>query len=194
MLIGDSYTDGACVSDGNTLRDRLVRHVGEVISVGAGGYGPMAALATVREFVARVRPRAVIWFFNAGNDVSDLVREIRNPILNRYLNERDFRQPKLEATDAIRTAQITDYRNWLSERQAANNQSLVNVAYRHFIQCRFLDAGRSCQTHRFAYRKSDLEIEACGTSGFYRASWSLPAPDQAEGRDVPNKSRIEIKS
>jgi len=148
LLAGDSYISGACVSDQNTLRDLLVPNVGEVVSVGAAGYGPLAVLATIREFAARLEPRAVIWFFNAENDVRDLDRELRNSILVRYLKQANFRQPVLGATEKINTVLVSDYENWLAERQRANNRNTLFALYHHFVSCKRRDAPRDCATYR----------------------------------------------
>jgi len=151
MLVGDSYISGACVSDENTLRNRLVPHVGKVVSVGAAGYGPISALATIREFTSHVQPRAVVWFFNAGNDVGDLGREVGNPILMRYLRQPEFRQSMLAATDKVKKALDSDYQNWLAERQRATNQNFLIVAYQHFVACNRQDATRECKTYRLRF-------------------------------------------
>ena len=62
------------------IRDR---HPGTV-NLGIGGNGPLMMLAGLKEYLAALRPRVVLWFYFEGNDVTkDLFRERRSALLIR---------------------------------------------------------------------------------------------------------------
>lgn len=92
LLIGDSFTEGACVKADETLAARIRAVHPGTINLGASGNDPLIGLATLREYGALVRPRLVLWFFYAGNDLADLREFIRHPVLEGYLKRPDFTQ------------------------------------------------------------------------------------------------------
>jgi len=71
-LIGDSYVEGAYVSDDETvarvLESRLAR---PVVNLGVAGFGPSYELAALKRYAAPLRPSVVVWFFFEGNDLYD---------------------------------------------------------------------------------------------------------------------------
>jgi hypothetical protein len=85
--IGDSYAQGWCVAPEkgfvNLLRgsdpDRTV------LNLGIEGAGPLAMLATIKEYAAVVQPKIVLWFYFEGNDPLDLRKEKTSPLLMSYL-------------------------------------------------------------------------------------------------------------
>jgi hypothetical protein len=87
-LIGDSFTQGACVQPGEDVASRLraVASPARVLSLGNGGDGPLMELATLIEYAAPLRPRVVLWLFYEDNDLLDLELERLQPALVRYLD------------------------------------------------------------------------------------------------------------
>jgi hypothetical protein len=61
------------------------------LNLGISSNGPLFALADLKEYAAKFRPRAVLWCFYEQNDFADLVREAHSPLLMRYL-EHHFAQ------------------------------------------------------------------------------------------------------
>ncbi|MEK7244971.1 MAG: SGNH/GDSL hydrolase family protein [Pseudomonadota bacterium] len=93
VLIGDSFVHGHCVESEQTLAAHLARRLGRVLNLGNGGDGPLAELATLREYAEPLRPPAVLWVFYEGNDLTkDFASEWRAPILRAYLDDSGFRQ------------------------------------------------------------------------------------------------------
>lgn len=84
-LLGDSFTMGACEPEGGTIGDWLRQVHPATVSLGSSGNGPLLELAALREYLPDLRPRVVAWFFYEGNDLRDLERERRVPLLMRYL-------------------------------------------------------------------------------------------------------------
>jgi hypothetical protein len=91
-LVGDSLVEGWCVPRDDSFAALIRRAYPATLNVGYAGHGPLAHLGTIREYVAPHRPAHVFWFFYEGNDLmSDLPREMENPVLRRYL-EPGFNQ------------------------------------------------------------------------------------------------------
>ncbi len=92
--LGDSFAHGYCVpADRNFVALIRQRHR-PTLNLGMAGYGPMLALATLKEYLPRYEPRIVLWFYYEGNDLIDLERERRSPLLMNYLRD-GFTQPQL---------------------------------------------------------------------------------------------------
>lgn len=90
--IGDSFTFGYCVQSGANIVAHLRRRFPRTINLGYGGNGPLAELATIREYVEPLQPRVVLWFYFEGNDFWDLGHESGFDILMRYQRHSDYRQ------------------------------------------------------------------------------------------------------
>lgn len=86
MLVGDSYTHGACVNRPDDIASGLRKISNKsVLNLGFTGNGPLLEYATLKEYLNK-DIKKVIWIYYAGNDLQDLTRELKNPILSRYLN------------------------------------------------------------------------------------------------------------
>ena len=102
--VGDSYTQGNCVDDGHNFVDRLRTDYPKTLNLGQRGNGPFAILASIREYLGERRPKFTIWFHYEGNDIpSDLMRERRTPLFQRYL-EPDFSQHLSDNAEAVSAA------------------------------------------------------------------------------------------
>jgi len=72
VLLGDSFVEGAYVSDEETAAEQLERLSGwSVRNLGRSGYGTLQELEVLRLYALRLRPQAVAWFFYEGNDLYD---------------------------------------------------------------------------------------------------------------------------
>lgn len=90
-VVGDSFAQGYCVPREASMIGRLDRRPRPVQSLAYAGQGPLAELGTLKEVGALLRPKRVLWMYFEGNDLLDLRRESRSPVLARYL-EPEFRQ------------------------------------------------------------------------------------------------------
>lgn len=105
FLIGDSFTQGDCVNDGDDIAGLLRKKYPHLVNLGVGGNGPLFELATLREYVINtnaLRPR-VVWLYYEGNDLTDLARDMRDPILRRYLDPQ-YTQSLYMRRDAVNAA------------------------------------------------------------------------------------------
>jgi hypothetical protein len=107
VVIGDSYAQGACVpSDGNPAAVIRSRYPA-TLNLGMLGNGPLMELAQLKEYVARFKPKVVLWFFYEQNDFADLETERNSPLLMSYLTG-PFRQDLLALQPEIDEA-LEDY-------------------------------------------------------------------------------------
>ena len=86
VLVGDSFTQGACVQPGEDIAGQIRLITGEgVLSLGIGGNGPLIELGTLKEYAELSKPKKVLWVYFEGNDMVDLAREASVPLRMRYL-------------------------------------------------------------------------------------------------------------
>ena len=83
-VLGDSYTMGWCVAPEDGFVGNLRQSFPCTLNLGIGGNGPLTELATLREYLPRVRPAVVLWVY-FENDLGDLEEEKMDPTLTRYL-------------------------------------------------------------------------------------------------------------
>jgi hypothetical protein len=85
-VLGDSFTQGACVPTEQNFVELLRRDYPATLNLGMVGNGPLLMLAGLKEFLTEVRPSIVLWVFTEGNDLTfDLNREKRFTRLTDYL-------------------------------------------------------------------------------------------------------------
>ena len=92
--LGDSFTHGYCVPRESNFVDLIRQHDPATLNLGIAGDGPLLMLATLEEYLPRLAPRTVLWFYYEGNDLTDLQTERLSPLLRSYLTE-GFTQPDL---------------------------------------------------------------------------------------------------
>jgi hypothetical protein len=96
LLIGDSFTHGACVNEENTISGNIRRMIkekeekGGVLNLGYSNNGPLLELATLREYLPHIYPKKVLWIYFEKNDLFDLNNELTNETLLNYLNDNNF--------------------------------------------------------------------------------------------------------
>ena len=84
-LIGDSFTQGACVPRDASLASRVRAEFPYTLNLGAAGAGPLSELARFIEYAVPLRPRVVAWIWFEGNDLANLREELDWAPLGRYL-------------------------------------------------------------------------------------------------------------
>ena len=84
-FVGDSYTAGDCVSEGDHFVDHLRGDFPNVLNLGTGGSGPLFELAVIREYLRGRRVSYVFRIYFERNDLMDLSARRDDPILSKYL-------------------------------------------------------------------------------------------------------------
>ena len=92
LLVGDSFTHGACVNRPNDISS-VLRNLSKksVLNLGIGGNGPLIEYATLREYLD-TNVKKVLWIYWEGNDLRELKIEKTNNILISYLKDLNFSQ------------------------------------------------------------------------------------------------------
>ena len=93
LLVGDSFTYGACVNRPNDIASNLrMLSKKSVLNLGYGGNGPLIEFATLREYL-NSNVKKVLWIYYEGNDLENLLLFEQNQnILNNYLDDLNFTQ------------------------------------------------------------------------------------------------------
>lgn len=86
LLIGDSFTEGACENETGTIAGYLRSSGSKVANLGRGGSGPLFQLATLVEYAPNFESEKVVWIIFTGNDLRNL-REEKTTRLSGYLDE-----------------------------------------------------------------------------------------------------------
>ena len=95
LLVGDSFTNGACVNRPNDISS-VLRNLSKksVLNLGMSGNGPLLEYATLREYINN-SVKKIIWIYYAA-DFNDLKYELKNEILLKYLNKNFTQNIKLK--------------------------------------------------------------------------------------------------
>jgi hypothetical protein len=92
VLIGDSFTQGACVERGDDIASQL-RHGGKsVVTLGSASAGPLIELAILREYATHLKPKILLWVYYEGTDLPQLEVEQKSSLLKRYFTDETFTQ------------------------------------------------------------------------------------------------------
>ena len=100
-LVGDSFTHGSCQESDKNIAANLRKRLGSVLNLGISGFGPLAELASIKEYLTQLKPRLVLWFYFEGNDLfEDMLQERRSKLLMSYL-EDGFSQRLMARRDEV---------------------------------------------------------------------------------------------
>lgn len=103
LIIGDSFTHGACVNQSEDIASYLRLNTKlNVLNLGNSGVGPLVELAILTEYAAKIKPKKVFWLYFEGNDLLDLTVESKSSFLLNYLNDQFSqnlfdRQPQVDS-------------------------------------------------------------------------------------------------
>ena len=121
LLVGDSYTQGACVNRPDDIGSVLRNLSGKsVLNLGHNGNGPLVYYAGLREFL-NSNVKNVLWIFNNSNDLENLNDETNHKILSEYLKDLNFtqnlkaKQPEID--NLINDLIKKDYNNFSNIRE-----------------------------------------------------------------------------
>jgi len=91
VLVGDSFTEGACVNENDTISANLRKISNKnVINIGRGGTAALSHLALLREYLP-FETKRIIWIYYE-NDIIDLEFEMQSKLLVEYLTNKKFSQ------------------------------------------------------------------------------------------------------
>lgn len=91
MLLGDSFTHGACVNRPNDIGSNLRKFSNKgVLNLGYSGNGPLTEYATLREYISP-KVKNVLWIFY-DNDLEELINELKSDNLKKYFIDTNYSQ------------------------------------------------------------------------------------------------------
>jgi hypothetical protein len=112
--VGNAGTLGYCVPPEKNFAALIRSRYPATINLGMTGEGPLHVLGVLKEYVAPLKPKVVLWFYSEGNSLTELRYEKGDSALQRYLNDKDFSQQLLG-----RQAEIDAAVRWYLTRQNA---------------------------------------------------------------------------
>mgnify|MGYP001328757769 CR=1 FL=1 len=91
VLIGDSFVHGDCVNRPFDIASILrVLSNKNSLNLGIGGTGPLKQYAIIKEYLPQKFKKLLLFYY--VNDNEDLIRELKNDFLIKYLNDENFTQ------------------------------------------------------------------------------------------------------
>lgn len=99
FVIGDSYTQGTTVSDGNLYYDYLKKKLDniEVFAYGAGGYGSLQEYMILDKYYDLIRPDIVIWQFCSNDLINNSYNlESASSINNSHMERPFYKKGRIE--------------------------------------------------------------------------------------------------
>ena len=136
LLLGDSFTHGACVNRPDDLSSVLRILSGKnVLNLGYGGNGPLTEYATLKEFFPK-NVKKIIWVYFEGNDLSNLNNELNNPILLNYLNNINFSQNLKNKQDKLDKILIEETQNEIKKTKSKVTLSFKIIKFLKIFETR----------------------------------------------------------
>ena len=91
VLIGDSFIEGYCQDKQNTIAENLRKFSNKsILNLGQGAAGTLQEYAILLEYIPE-NVKSIIWFIT-DNDIIDLEKELKHPILYNYLIKNNAHQ------------------------------------------------------------------------------------------------------
>ena len=135
VILGDSLVHGACVNDKDVISERIAFYSKEsILNLGIQGHGPLMELSALKEYAESKKPKNVIWFYSEANDLDNIIYEMKNNNLNKYLSNNDYKQELLKKQSEMNV----------------NHQKLINKIYndkKYDVQIKQIN-----QTHEFFFK------------------------------------------
>lgn len=136
LLVGDSYTHGACVNRPNDIGS-VLRSISNksVLNLGQPGNGPLMQYATLREYLSS-NVKKVIWVYYEGNDLKDLEYEKKKNILVNYLKDLNFTQNLKSKQNEINNLAVNLIKEKVKKRESGISEKKEKFKFKllKFIQ------------------------------------------------------------
>jgi hypothetical protein len=181
VLLGDSYIEGAYVSDDETCAAVLERKTGlKVMNLGLGGFGTLQELEVLRHHAIAMKPRLVAWFFFEGNDLyNDVDFAATLPLLRERLPYESKRWDWSWSDFHGRSLTRTAFR--------ALRRVLDPVAPNSVNTCGFFRDKHGTSHKMYYYSYGMLDYDDYEKECFERTKGAL-----RRGRDLCNQNRIPL--
>ena len=156
LLIGDSYTHGACVNRPNDIGSILRKLSNKnVINLAFTGNGPLIQYAVLKEYI-NPNVKNILWIYYAGNDLTDLNRELDNEILKKYLSNEKFHQNLISNQSLIDKINKQTLNNLIVDTQFQNLKKNSKLKYKIL---KFLQLDRTKDKIKVLFLKNNYKVE-----------------------------------
>tara|TARA_Y100000590_G_scaffold275570_1_gene309430 strand:- start:2278 stop:3633 length:1356 start_codon:yes stop_codon:yes gene_type:complete len=136
LLIGDSFTAGACVNEPDTISGNLKKlnnkNANGILNLGQIGSGTLVQYATLREYLEIKKVRRVILIYYEGNDLDDIRTEFKNKILLNYLKDKKFSQNLISKKSDLQTLILNKLETSVKDRDL--QKKLNNFTISKFLK------------------------------------------------------------
>lgn len=134
LLVGDSHLYGSCVNQKDTIGSVLKEISGSsVISLANRGNGPLIQYALLKEYGKLFKPNKILWFYFEGNDNNDLLKELKNPILFKYLEDEAFSQQltnnQLAIDNKLQKIHLKLLKNIENNSKSIDNKNYIDIFF-----------------------------------------------------------------
>ena len=127
LVIGDSYAQGSCVHQEESVAGVLRRNGYPANSAAIGGFDPILELAALKEYGERQQPKAVLWLYFDGNDITDLAdKGLRSSFLLQYLDD-SFSQSLMHRQSEVDA--FWKGESWAAPRRAYASNPALKAAW-----------------------------------------------------------------
>ena len=151
LLIGDSFTHGACVNRPNDIASVLrILSKKTAINLGYAGNGPLLEYGTLKEYL-NSNVKNIVWLYLEGDDLKNLKNEVNDQLLIKYLNNSSFSQNL-----KLRQNEINLLINEKVEKNLSND--LIQIKKNRQIKYKILKFIRLNETKKIIFQK-DLKIK-----------------------------------
>ena len=152
LLLGDSFTEGICLPEGEDIASQIRTEEPAMVNTGTRGAGPLYELAVLRRWGPKLRPEHAVIFFFEGNDWQNLDGELTLGFLTEAL---DPSKPVGPVESAVNSAQAIErvLSGWWSEQR----QSLEGYLSRRSWQRNFLALQQSALVMGIHYPKATVD-------------------------------------
>ena len=134
VLVGDSFTNGACVNrpndTGSVLRKLSKKNV---LNLGYNGNGPLIEYAVLREYLPK-NVKNILWMYFEGNDIAGLQKELTSKILVKYLDDINYSQDLVNKVDKIDKILIKKLNDVIKKKEAKEKINVKTLKILKFIK------------------------------------------------------------
>ena len=107
VALGDSFTQGACMPENNGFVNMIRNEYSSIINLAIADH-PQANLAAMIEYALPKRPKYILWFHYAGNDLSGIAQDKGHQMYNKYIYE-DFLQNLIQRENEVEEEMLKFY-------------------------------------------------------------------------------------
>jgi hypothetical protein len=108
VALGDSFTQGACMPENNGFVNMIRNEYSSIINLAIGGNNPQTNLAAMIEYALPKRPKYILWFHSARNDLSGMTKHKGHQMYNKYIYE-DFLQNLIQRENEVEGEMLKFY-------------------------------------------------------------------------------------